>query len=39
MSTDLQLGTVDVVILVILAVLLVLAARVITGFFKGGKKS
>jgi hypothetical protein len=39
MSTNLQLGTVDVVILVILVILLVLASRIIVGFFKGGKKS
>lgn len=38
MHTNLQLGTADVIVLLVLAVLMVLAARIVCGFFKGGKK-
>lgn len=38
MTTNLSLGTADIVVLFVLAVLILLALKIITGFFKGGKK-
>ena len=38
MTTNLSLGTADSVVLCVLAVLILLALKIITGFFKGGKK-
>ena len=38
MTTNLSLGTADIVVLCVLAVLILLAPKIITGFFKGGKK-
>ena len=38
MTTNLSLGTADIVVLCALAVLILLALKIITGFFKGGKK-
>ena len=38
MTTNLSLGTADIVVLCVLAVLILLALKSITGFFKGGKK-
>ena len=38
MTTNLSLGTADIVVLCVLAVLILLALKIIAGFFKGGKK-
>lgn len=38
MTTNLSLGIADIVVLCVLAVLILLALKIITGFFKGGKK-
>lgn len=38
MQVNLQLGRADVIVLLVLAVLMVLALRIVCGFFKGGKK-
>ncbi len=38
MTTNLELGTADVAVLTVLAVLLIVAVRIIFGFFKKGKK-
>ena len=38
MTTNLSLGTADIVVLCVRAVLILLALKIITGFFKGGKK-
>ncbi len=38
MTVNLQLGPVDIVILLILAAVMVLAVKIVIGFFKGGKK-
>ena len=38
MTKNLSLGTADIVVLCVLAVLILLALKIITGFFKGGKK-
>lgn len=38
MTANLSLGTADIVVLCVLAVLILLALKIITGFFKGGKK-
>ena len=38
MHTNLQLGTADIAVLLVLAVLMILALKTVRGFFKGGKK-
>lgn len=38
MTVNLQLGPVDIVILLILAAVMVFAVKIVIGFFKGGKK-
>ena len=38
MTTNLTLGTTDIIVLLVLAVLMCLAVKRVIGFFKGGKK-
>ncbi len=38
MTTSIELGTADIAVLAVLAILLIAAVKIIIGFFKEGKK-